>query len=190
MDMTDTPSISSNGVISLTFPQSERDFRAAVELRSAHWSTRLLSGSFALATTYGIVVLVWGLVVGPIDSLVPVVMISAVLWVACYFGFNRLQVWGIMRRLVGSKQGSLMGSTCTVTVEDGVLATSVEANGVSMRMPVSQLERVDETESHVFLWTTTVNVIPIPRHSVPESDLDALVDSLSAGISPLDPDSQ
>ena len=164
---------------SLTFPQNERDFRAAVDVQSARWPARILYGVFALCATYAVVVFVWYFVVGPIQSLIPVVVISVVLCVAFYFGIKRMNKWVVMRRLLKSKQGDMMGSTCTITINDGMLALSAEAVGTSMTMPVSRLERVDATKSHLLLWTTPLNVIPIPRQSVPETDLDAFLLALS-----------
>lgn len=163
----------------MSFPQSENDFRAAVDVQSARWPARILYGVFAVCATYAVVVFVWYFVVGPIPSLVPVVVISVVLCVASYLGIKRFNKWLVMRRLLKSKQGDVVGSTCTTTVKDGVLTLSVDPVGVSMTMPVSRLERVDETMSHVFLWTSRVNVIPIPRQTVPKTDLDAFLLALS-----------
>ena len=134
---------------------------------------------FAVCATYAIVVFVWYFVVGPIPSLVPVVVISVILCVALYFGIRRFNRWVVIRRLLGSKQGDIIGSTCTITIQNGVLTLLVDPVGASMTMPASRLERVDQTMSHVFLWTTRVNVIPIPRQSVPQTDLDALLLALS-----------
>lgn len=174
----DSPRVSSDGV-ALSFPQSEGDFRAAVDAQSARWPARILYSVFAVCATYAIVVFVWYFVVGPIPSLVPVAVISVILCVASYIGIKRFNKWVVMRRLLRSKQGDIIGSTCTITVQNGVLTLSVDPVGASMTMPASRLERVDQTMSHVFLWTTRVNVIPIPRQSVPKSALDALLLALS-----------
>ena len=165
--------------LALSFPQSESDFRAAVDVQSARWPARILYGVFAVCATYAVVVFVWYFVVGPIPSLVPVGVVSVVLCVASYFGIKRFNKWVVMRRLLKSKQGDIIGSTCMISIKDGVLTLSVDPVGVSMTMPVARLERVDETMSHVFLWTTRVNVIPIPRQSVPETDLEAFLLALS-----------
>ena len=178
MNLRDGPPFSPDAV-ALSFPQSEGDFRAAVDAQAARWPARILFGVFAVCATYAIVVFVWYFVVGPMPSLVPVVVISVVLCVASYFGIKRFNRWVVMRRLLRSKQGDIIGSTCMITIKDGVLALSVDPVGFSMTMPVSRLERVDETTSHVFLWTTRMNVIPIPRQSVPETDLDVFLSALS-----------
>ncbi len=178
MNLPNGPRVSPDG-LALSFPQSENDFRAAVDFQSARWPARILYGVFAVCATYAVVVFVWYFVVGPIPSLVPVVVISVILCVASYFGIRRFNKWVVMRRLLKSKQGDIIGSTCTITVQDGVLTLSVDPVGVSMTMPASRLERIDQTMSHVFLWTTRVNVIPIPRQSVAELDLDAFLLALS-----------
>ena len=179
VNLPDGPPVSPDGVVSLTFLQSESDFRAAVDVQSARWPARILYGVFAVCATYAAVVFVWYFVFGPIQSLVPVVVISVVLCVVSYFGIKRYNKWVVMRRLLKSKQGDIMGSTCTITIKDGMLALSAEPVSTSMTMPVSRLERVDETKTHVLLWTTPLNVIPIPRQSVPETDLDAFLLALS-----------
>ncbi len=178
MNLPNGPGVSPDG-LALSFPQNESDFRAAVDVQSARWPARILYGVFAACATYAVVVFVWYFVVGPIPSLVPVVVISIILCVASYFGIKRFNKWVVMRRLLKSKQGDIIGSTCTITIQDGVLALSVDPMGVSMTMPASRIERIDETMSHVFLWTTRVNVIPIPRQLVPEPDLEAFLLALS-----------
>ncbi len=172
--------VSPDGVTALTFPQSQHDFRAAVDFRSKRWSARIIYAVFAVLATYATVVLVWYFVVGPIQSLVPVVVTSVVLCIAFYFGIRRLNVWSATRQFLRSKQGGKIdGSTCTLTVQDGMLTSSREALGASLTMPVSNLERIEKTKSHVFVWTTKVNVCPIPRQSVPKGDLDAFLRALS-----------
>ncbi|MDF2729063.1 MAG: hypothetical protein K0T01_849 [Acidimicrobiia bacterium] len=180
---------SPDGVASLSFPQSESDFRAAIDVQSARWPARILYGVFAVCATYAVVVFVWYFVVGPISSLVPVVVISVVLCVASYFGIKRFNRWVVMRRLIKSKQRDVLGSICTITIKDRVLTLMVDPVGVSMTLPVSRMERVDETMSHVFLWTTRVNVIPIPRQSVPKTDLDAFLSALFTPLRTADGDS-
>ena len=178
MNLPNGPGVSPDG-LALSFPQNESDFRAAVDVQSPRWPARILYGVFAACTTYAVVVFVWYFVVGPVPSLVPVVVISIILCVASYFGIKRFNRWVVMRRLLKSKQGDIIGSTCTITIQDGVLALSVDPVGISMTMPASRIERIDETMSHVFLWTTRVNVIPIPRQLVTEPDLEAFLRALS-----------
>ena len=162
MNRPDDPPSSPDGV-SLSFPQSEGDFSAAVDAQSARWPARILYSVFAVCATYAIVVFVWYFVVGPIPSLVPVVVVSVILCVVLYFGIRQFNRWVVIRRLLRSKQGDIIGSTCTITIQ----RRNVDPIGRPGRhldddARSRALERVDQTMSPVFPWTTRVNVIPIP----------------------------